>query len=307
MGKDSKIEWTDSTWNPVMGCTPVSQGCTKCFARAMIKRFAGCKGWPIAPRKVTLFPERLEQPLRWGGHKKIFVCDMGDLFHKDVPQYFISRIFKTMAACPQHTFQVLTKRPGLARAFFVNNTNIHGQLNAYDEWIDQPLPNVWLGVSVENQATADERREHLRQTPAAVKFVSYEPALGSVDWTGWEFVDQIISGGESGPQARPSHPIWHRATRDFCQENNIAYFMKQWGKWLGVDYTGKVFGEIPQWVRSDGLTGDINKRPEIDFGDGHGAVRVGKKRAGHLLDGKEWREFPQGRILPESFTPSRSK
>jgi len=160
-------------------------------------------------------------------------------------------------------------------------------------WGMSPLSNVHLGVSVENQDAADERREYLRQCPAAVKFVSYEPALGPVDWTGWEFVSQIISGGESGPGARPSHPNWHRATRDFCQENGIAYFFKAWGAWLGVDYIGEVNDSLI-WKRADGSNRLISKEPPMSFGDGHGAVRVGKKAAGHLLDGKEWQEFPAG-------------
>ena len=294
MGRISKIEWCDATWNPVMGCTPVSQGCTRCFARAMIRRFAGCKGWPNAPGRITLFPERLEQPLRWGGHKKIFVCDMGDLFHEDVPLDYIADVFNIMAQCQQHTFQILTKRPARARAVI---SDLHEWNYADTTWTGIfpssmtdapfPLPNVHLGVSVENQATVDERREYLRQTPAAVKFVSYEPALGPVDWAGWGFVNQIISGGESGPKARPSYPYWHRNTRDFCQANGIAYFFKGWGAWapyIESSFVGEITGHM---VLSDGTFGE--------FGDGKpgvGMSRVGKKRAGRLLDGKEWNEFP---------------
>jgi len=164
------------------------------------------------------------------------------------------------------------------------------------EW---PLSLVWLGVSVENQAAADERREYLEQCPAAVKFVSYEPALGPVDWTGWEFVSQIISGGESGPGARPSHPDWHRATRDFCWENDIAYFFKQWGAWrecLRSQETGWKYrlndDHKTLLFMDDGRVIDYTTRTQI-HGMGYLAMeRVGKKAAGHLLDGREWQEFP---------------
>lgn len=146
-----------------------------------------------------------------------------------------------------------------------------------------PLSNVWLGVSVENQATADGRREYLRQCPATVKFVSYEPALGPVDWTGWKFVDQIISGGESGPSARPSHPDWHRATRDFCQANGIAYFFKQWGAWMPVGQWDATCSEKIAIADS----GHVFHWP-----DDSDSLRVGKRAAGRLLDKRTWDEIP---------------
>lgn len=148
-----------------------------------------------------------------------------------------------------------------------------------------PFTNVWLGVSVEDQTRADERREDFANTPAAVKFVSYEPALGPVDWSGWEFVDQIISGGESGPKARPSHPDWHRASRDFCAANGIAYFFKQWGEWVGGTYDGQTVGDyvtFPDW----------GKVAAHDWSNGLFSARIGKARAGRLLDGREHSEFP---------------
>ena len=276
----TKIEWSDEVWNPVTGCTPVSEGCHNCYAKRMAHRLAGRFGYPQEPHEfdVTLRPERLEQPLRWVKPRRVFICSMSDFFHPLIPLAFQVEVFSIIRKCPQHTFLLLTKRTGQLDLF-----------NSVCGWPD--LDNLWLGVSVENQAAADERREDLERCPAAVKFVSYEPALGPVDWTGWEFVSQIISGGESGPGARPSHPDWHRATRDFCQENEIAYFFKGWGAYLGVDYleTGR---RIPAWARADGLHKIIGKWPEINFDDGHGAIRVGKKRAGHLLDGREWQEFP---------------
>lgn len=267
----TKIEWSDYSWNPVTGCSKVSEGCRFCFARRMAGRLAGRCGYPEAPHHfdVTLHPDRLDQPLHWKKPRMIFVCSMSDLFHKDVPDNFRDRIFDVMAATPQHTYQVLTKRP--------KEMNLFLNHHYYAYTLTKPLPNVWLGISIENQGAADKRREYLRSVSAAVKFVSYEPALGPVDWTGWEFVNQIISGGESGPKARPSHPDWHRATRDFCQEHGTAYFFKQFGAWTPhpPDYEKQercqatILPEGNQWM-----------------------WRVGKKAAGHLLDGKEWREFP---------------
>lgn len=178
----TQIEWTDEgvTWNPVTGCTPVSPGCANCYARRMAQRLRGRCGYPADdPFRVTLHPERLDQPLRWRKSRQIFVCSMGDLFHEDVPAEYVASVWRIMAACPQHTFQVLTKRP--ARML---------------EWVRQadaacapvadrlpgswPLPNVWLGVTAEDQERADERIPLLLQCPAAVRFVSVEPMLGPV-------------------------------------------------------------------------------------------------------------------------------
>ena len=294
----TKIEWTDETWPVVTGCTACSIGCTNCYAARMAAtrlrdhpRYAGLATFSDGKAKwtgeVRLNYDVLEQPLHWKKPRRVFVCSMSDLFHESIDEDFLIDVFVRMGEAHQHTFQILTKRPAKMYDFISRST-----------WGMSPLSNVHLGVSVENQAAADERREYLRQCPAAVKFVSYEPALGPVDWTGWEFVDQIISGGESGPGARPSHPDWHRATRDFCQANDIAYFFKQWGAYLGIDYLGApspvgAWGK-PAWFRADGLYTRIGKKPDVDFGDGHGAVRIGKNRAGHLLDGKEWQEFPAG-------------
>ena len=183
MGK-TKIEWTDATWNPVTGCTKVSLGCKNCYAERMSSRLAGRYGYPEAPHEfdVTLHHDRLGQPLRWKKPRRIFVCSMSDLFHDDVPFTFIVQVFDKMHIAPQHTYQVLTKRPRRMEAF----------IKAHEAWYASPIPdNVYLGVSVENQAAANERREYLRQISAVVKIVSYEPALGPMDWTGWEFVDQI--------------------------------------------------------------------------------------------------------------------
>lgn len=199
-----------------------------------------------------------------------------------------------------HTFQALTKRSSKMRALMSSARfrklvahaayrHAHDRVDAgdrYDRIMDGqlwPLPNVWLGVSVEDQQRADERREDLRNTPAAIRFVSYEPALGPVDWTGWEFVDQIIGGGESGPNARPAHPDWFRATRDFCAANGIAYFFKQWGAWAPRGECDRkaemVMARDSLWL-SQGAHFDI---PDCDYGTL--MWNVGKKAAGRLLDG----------------------
>lgn len=280
----TKIEWTQETWNPVTGCTKVSEGCRNCYAERMARRLAGRYGYPEAPHHfdVTLHPDRLTRPLRWKKPRTVFVCSMSDLSHEGIDRQFRRYVFDIMVGCRQHTFQVLTKRPQNIMPFWYHYsryvlTGTPDGLTYTDR--DSPMDwpeNTWLGVSIENQETADERREYLRQCPAAVKFVSYEPALSNVDWTGWEFVDQIISGGESGPGARPSHPDWHRATRDFCQEHSIAYFFKQWGRWLPAKEPSRGYFEGAHL-----------------WGDGWSAIEVGKKAAGRLLDGREWNEMPK--------------
>lgn len=273
----TKIEWTEHSWNPVTGCTPVSEGCSNCYARVMARRLAGRCGYPEVPHHfdVTLHPDRLDIPLRRKKPTTYFVCSMSDLFHEDVPWEFINKVWTIAHVSHRHTFQILTKRPARMLEFF------RGQHYSWAATTGSNIPpsNVWLGVSVENQATADERREYLRQCPAAVKFISYEPALSAIDWTGWEFVSQIISGGESGPGARPSHPDWHRATRDFCQENGIAYFFKQWGEWVCPLQLPDGAVQFPPH-NSDRWHGET------------GTIRVGRKRAGRLLDGREHNELP---------------
>ena len=292
----SKIEWTDSTWPVVTGCTHAgTPGCDMCYAARMAAtrlrdhpRYKGLatfhNGKARWTGKINLNHDVLEQPLHWRKPRMVFIASMSDLFHPDVPWDFVWQVIEVIRQCPQHTFQILTKRPGMMAGFF--------RLIATNLW---PLSNLWLGTSVENQAAADERREYLKQCPAAVKFVSYEPALGPINWTGWEFVSQIISGGESGLGARPSHPDWHRATRDFCQANGIAYFMKQWGVWLPfgqkhVAWNAKS-AEYFQ-ILADRLNG-TNRHLVLAGNSGRqDFYHVGKKRAGRLLDGRAWREFP---------------
>lgn len=228
----TKIEWCDVTWNPVTGCTKISAGCKHCYAERFAERFRGVPGHPYeAGFDVMLKPERLSQPLKWRKPRRVFVNSMSDLFHKDVPWWFIDQVFATMAACPQHTFMVLTKRAGQMRMY----CQAYQALANHAERIEV-LPNLWLGVSVENQAAADERIPLLLSTPAAVRFVSAEPLLGPIDiaWALHKFhsvtptlLDWVIAGGESGPKSRPMDIAWARSLRDQCRASGVPFFMKQ--------------------------------------------------------------------------------
>ena len=218
MSRKSTIEWTNSTWNPVTGCTKVSTGCDHCYAERLSERFRGVKGHPFETGfDLTLRPKRLEEPKHWRRPQLIFVNSMSDLFHKDIPTQYIHRVFDTMEQADWHIYQVLTKRSSLMRDF------VHQRY----ENLSAP-PHIWLGVSIENPA-AMTRLRHLKQTNASTRFVSFEPlldALGSLDLTD---IHWVIAGGESGPGARPVKIEWLRELRDQCQAQNVAFFFKQWG------------------------------------------------------------------------------
>jgi protein gp37 len=276
----SKIEWTDRTWNPFTGCTKVSPGCANCYAERWAIRLKGRGGYPMdEPFRVTFHLNRMSEPFKWRSPSKVFVCSMGDLFHRYIDFIFINDIFMVIRMCPQHTFIILTKRPDRMLRFI--NSPIHQFTN---------LPNVWLGVSAENQQTADERIPILLHIPAAVRFVSCEPLLGAIDLkfndkhcdrtesshvcdTVSDKLNWVICGGESGPRARPMHPDWARSLRDQCQAAGVPFFFKQWGEYKSV---------IPKEVFYSDAT----------FHDGTCLRKVGKKAAGRLLDGREWNEFP---------------
>ena len=235
----TKIEWVTNqdgtkgeTWNPVTGCTKISTGCKNCYAARMAKRLAGRYGYPEAPHQfdVTLHPDRLEEPLHWRKPRRVFVCSMSDLFHEDVRPEFIHQVFETMMEASKHTFQILTKRPEKMQWF----------IDAWSQWRMWPLPNIWLGVSAENQEQADTRIPWLLQTPAAVRFVSVEPMLGGVKLFGWNsltwgkippsaFLHWVIIGGESGPGARPMEIAWARSLVGQCKAAGVPCFMKQLG------------------------------------------------------------------------------
>lgn len=290
MASNSKIEWTDATWNPVRGCTRVSEGCRNCYAERMAAR--GLPGLnspktgdsfaimtasgPHWTGKVELIESALKIPLRWRKSRRIFVNSMSDLFHESLSDDAIDRVFAVMALCPQHAFQVLTKRaermrgwtdrlqkmaddwkPHTKRGEFtpsdvLNFKHMHrtfgrGPAFPYKPW---PLSNIWLGVSVEDQKNLD-RIKHLRNTPAAVRFLSLEPLLEDLGDLNLDGIHWVICGGESGPGARPMHPGWVRSVRDQCAAASVPFFFKQWGG-------------------------------------------VHKKAAGRLLDGREHMEFPNG-------------
>jgi protein gp37 len=239
MAENSAIEWTDATWNPVTGCTKISAGCDNCYAERFSERFRGTPGHPFETGfDLTLRPERLEQPLAWRQPKMIFVNSMSDLFHKQVPQEFIGRVFDTMERAHWHTFQVLTKRSSLMRDFLKKR---YGQ--------NRGPAHMWFGTSVED-GTKLTRVRHLRDAPAGVRFLSIEPLIGRigpVDLTG---IDWVIVGGESGPRARPMDPDWVREIRDQCKKARVAFFFKQWGgfrpKSGGRELDGREWSEFPR-------------------------------------------------------------
>lgn len=260
----TSIEWTDKTWNPVVGCSLVSAGCENCYAMGVAGRrmSAAHKGLTVLRAhgkgqrwtgEVRYLPERLATPLGWRKPRRVFVNSMSDLFHEAVPDDVIAAVFGVMAATPQHTYQVLTKRPERARAWFrwyegesdaspyaavcaAREEFLHaGHLHARDALAAHsdawPLPNVWIGVSVEDQETADERIPVLLDLPAAIRWGSYEPALGPVDFNLWlDALDWIVVGGESGVRARPFDVAWARSTIAQCLDAGVPVFVKQLGR-----------------------------------------------------------------------------
>ncbi|MEJ6397007.1 phage Gp37/Gp68 family protein [Yoonia sp. 208BN28-4] len=364
---NTDIEWTDATWNPVTGCTLVDAGCCNCYAATLaatrLKNHPSRKGLArVNAQGVAKFTgevrfndQWLTQPLKWRKPRMIFVNAHGDTFHPDVPDAWIDKIFAVMALCPQHTFQVLTKRPDRMRRYILGlDCDGARRFNMADaaepiatdfrywkgdgpsDWDlavaeaihakHWPLPNVWLGTSVSEQTSADERIPALLDTPAAIRFISYEPALGPVDlrkihtiFTSTDCLagrmlketdreagpqkvsalDWVICGGESGPNARPMHPDWARSVRDQCAEAGVPFLFKQWGAWVcHIDRDN----DDPDWRADYGLA---NRKPKefahinLEGGMGfHGdrlcmMRRVGKKAAGRLLDGVTHDGFPK--------------
>jgi protein gp37 len=244
MGTKTGIEWTDATWNPMTGCTKISAGCDHCYAavvaerrtrdvylrRLPVKDTPANRADPFAPR---FWDERLDQPLYWREPRRVFVNSMSDVFHAQFPLELIQRVFAVMNACPQHQFQVLTKRPERAL-----------RLAAELDWTE----NIWLGTSIEDMRVA-RRAEALRATPAHIRFVSAEPLLGPLDDLELTGIDWVIGGGESGAGARPCDPAWARGLRDRCNEAGVAFFWKQWGgitpKSGGRLLDGRVWEQYP--------------------------------------------------------------
>lgn len=205
---DTEIEWADKVWNPVTGCTKISEDGKPHFS-------------------VRVHPERLEEPLKWKKPQRIFVCSMGDLFHEDVQWNWLDGMFSTMYHAPQHTYLILTKRPQAAFDYF-NSPRISGSVRKTNEFLTD---NLWLGVTVENQQAADERIPILLQIPAVKRFISIEPMLSEIKFSAdFQLLDLCIVGGETGPKARPMHPDWARSVRDQCQAAGVPFFFKQMSK-----------------------------------------------------------------------------
>lgn len=313
----TSIEWATHVWNPTTGCDQVSPGCDNCYALTMARRLKGMgaakyqnDGDPKTSGPgfgITEHPDAITLPLRWRKPRRVFVNSMSDLFHARVSDEFITLVWAVMAATPQHTYQILTKRHGRMRSL-LNSDRFRG--NVSDEvtasldltsdaalqvlQMGWPLSNVWLGVSVDDQKRADLRIPALLGTPAAVRFLSCEPLLGPVDlecvdWddaTGLTVlehppngIDWVIVGGESGRGARPMHPDWARQLRDQCAAGGVPFFFKQWGE-------SAPLGQLPDEAAADW---------EIRNGVGYPAetfCRVGKHAAGRELDGRTWDEYP---------------
>lgn len=243
MADGSAIEWTDATWNPVTGCTKITVGCDNCYAARFAERWRGIAGHPFEHGfDLTLRPERITQPLSWKRSRMIFVNSMSDLFHKDVPRTFIDSVFDTMEKADWHVFQILTKRSSLMRAYLARR---------YRDVA--PPAHIWLGVSVEDRR-AKVRIEHLRQSPAAVRFLSVEPLIGPVGDVDLSGIHWVIAGGESGPGARPMAIEWARQIRDLCAVQDVAFFFKQWGggrpKTGGRDLDGREWNDLPVPIAS---------------------------------------------------------
>jgi protein gp37 len=235
MPQSSAIEWTEATWNPVTGCSQVSPGCAHCYAKTFAERWRGIPGHPYEQGfDLRIWPERLEVPLRWRKPRTIFVNSMSDLFHEEIPFSFVERVFETMAAAHWHTFQILTKREDRLAA-----------LSPQLEW----APNIWMGVTIENRRFV-HRADALRGVPSAVRFISAEPLLGPLDALDLTDIDWLIAGGESGPRHRRIDADWVRRLRDRCDEQQVAFFFKQWGgarpKSRGRELDGRRWDALPE-------------------------------------------------------------
>jgi len=235
MALASSIEWTESTWNPLTGCTKISSGCMNCYAERMSNRLKAMRNPNYKNGfTLTMHEDLLDLPLRWSKPQNIFVNSMSDLFHEDVPDDFIFRAFSTMQRADWHRFQILTKRSERMLA-----------LNSQQKW----MPHIWMGVTVENQDYI-HRIDHLRQTDAMVKFLSLEPLLGPIPDLNLEKIDWVILGGESGPKSREIKKEWVLDIRNQCQSANVPFFFKQWGgfnkKKAGRELEGRTWSEMPQ-------------------------------------------------------------
>lgn len=309
--RETGITWTNVTWNPVTGCSKVSEGCAHCYAE---REWARLSANPKLPdyfgRKfsnIMCHERRLDQPIRWKRPRMIFVNSMSDLFHEDVPFEFIDKVFTVMAVTPHHTYQILTKRPKRMKEY------VERRFLKLESIV--PLKNVWLGVTAENQETANERIPILLDTPASLRFVSVEPMVGSINLdmmivqdtgrfrgivsslmgkkTLWDTknligeedinkLDWVICGGESGPKARPIDPEWIKSLRDQCRFTDTPFFFKQWGEYIDLSQVTspdlQIKGDTYSLLSNGALT----------------LWRCGKKAAGNMIDGEIIEMFPSG-------------
>jgi protein gp37 len=243
MAEESAIEWTDSTWNPIRGCTKISPGCKHCYAETFAERFRGVKGHPYEQGfDLRLVPEKLAEPLRWRLPKTIFVNSMSDLFHDAVPEDYIVAVAKVMVSAKWHTYQVLTKRSGRLREL----------LNSTLEFAARQ-PHIWWGVSVEDRKYGLPRVDELRKADAEIRFLSVEPLLEDLGRLDLDGIHWVIVGGESGPGARPMKREWVLSIRDQCRRTGVPFFFKQWGgvrkSLLGRKLDGRTYDEFPRRVR----------------------------------------------------------
>lgn len=293
MAENSKIEWTDHTFNAWTGCTKVSAACDFCYAESWAKR-SGIVEWGNHPRRRTS-ASYWKQPLKWnriaerdGVRRKVFCCSLADVFDNQADFMWRRDLYHLITDTPQLDWLLLTKRP---QNIVKMLPSVYGIINPW------PWPNVWLGTTVENQEEADRRIPHLLATPAAIRFLSCEPLLGFIDVTAilrrqadgfmrpldgrFNRLHWVISGGESGPNARPSHPDWHRSLRDQCAAAGVSYFFKQWGEFTDIDHVGDAWNSMSHVARGN-----------QQFLNGTAMIRVGKKAAGALLDGIEHKAMP---------------
>lgn len=328
MSDSSKIEWTDASWPVTVGCDHITPGCDNCYAATLtsgrlkhLPEYAGLAEHGKFNGTVRCLPERLDWPSKWRKPRRIFVCSMSDLFHQSVPDEFIAKVFAAMASAPRHTFQVLTKRHDRMRSLVGSDDFRKSvqrripQAPPRDPYLHRhdrvwPLPNVWLGVSAEDQKWAEIRVHALLQTPAAERWVSAEPLLGPIDLRNLKArngalidalcgdvkspdgtiyaacpgsVTWVVAGGESGPGARPMLPDWARSLRDQCQDARVPYLFKQWGAWSPTGAVG-IGGHDP----NRGFVG----KPVNEHGAREEIARTSKKAAGRELDGRTWDEYP---------------
>lgn len=331
----SKIEWTDRTWNPVRGCSLVSEGCRNCYAMKQAHRFSG-KGLPFEgltkntnsgvkwTGDIRLVPDSLDEPFKWKKPSMVFVNSMSDLFHEDVPFEFIDKVLDTIMQTPWHTYQVLTKRTERMMDYLSYSEEKNGIVLSFNR-------NLWLGVSVEDQKTADQRIPKLLEAPAKIKWISAEPLLGSIDLVKyldapWELPQTqlawVVVGGESGHGARPMHPDWVRTIRDQCKESQTPFFFKQWGEYLpfqptaqppfyarcsdnaefdshGMNFIDPMTAEPGKWLGYQWYDHDVATMMDFETNSEllTTYLKVGKSKSGNYLDGRQHLEFPKSKTV----------